>query len=260
MRALVVALSLLALSLLALLPPAHAVVGGVVSRDPDGLRRSVVRVESSRGELCSGTVIAPDLVLTAAHCLMDRGAYRVVGVDRAFRPRAVQAVAAASHPEFVPGTTPRNQPGVDLAILKLAQPLGPEFAPLAVGSTAIGRGEAVDIAGFGITGEGRAGSAKVLRQVRLVSLGTLQVANRVVIVADGRRLAERTGAGACRGDSGGPVLSGGRLVGIVSWSSGALSSRRSACGGFTAVTPIADNAAWIGARVRELAGVQVGTQ
>src|SRR5215216_3899839 len=109
---------------------AHAVVRGAVVRNPNGLRQSVVRIESSRGELCSGTLIAPTVVLTAAHCLQQRAAYRVVAVDRAFRHRAVMAVAGTLHPAFVPGTTPRTQPGVDLALLRLAQPLRDDFAPL----------------------------------------------------------------------------------------------------------------------------------
>ena len=77
-------------ALVALASPAHAVMLGTTTRDPDGTRGSVVRVENSMGELCSGALIAPDLVLTAAHCLTDRAAYRVVGVDRAFRPRQVR--------------------------------------------------------------------------------------------------------------------------------------------------------------------------
>ena len=36
---------------------AQAVVEGHTSRDPSGLRASVVRVESSQGEICSGTLI-----------------------------------------------------------------------------------------------------------------------------------------------------------------------------------------------------------
>jgi hypothetical protein len=243
---------------------AYAVMRGEVARNPNGLRQSVVRVESSRGELCSGAVIARDLVLTAAHCLIDRAGYRVVAIDRKFRPHVVRAIAAAMHPAFVAGTTPRSQPGVDLGIVKLERPLGPEFVPLdprRAGS--IASGEPVEIAGFGVTAEGKKSTARVLRQTQLVSLGTLQVANRVVVTADGERRAAVSGAGACRGDSGGPILRGGpggyELVGIVSWSSGALLEQRStACGGLTAVTPVAEHASWIASRSADLARMQPG--
>lgn len=251
-------LALLGLAAVAFGSPAEAVVRGKATRDPNGTRGSVVRVESSRGELCSGAVIAPDLVLTAAHCVLERAQYRVVAVDRNFRPRSIRAVAAAMHPAFVSGTTPRTQPGVDLAILKLEQPLGRDFIPLDPRRAGgVGKGQAVGLAGYGVLGEGQKGTARVLRETRLVSLGTLQVANRVVVVADEERRAQVTGAGACRGDSGGPIFAGGpggyQLVGIVSWSSGALVSRDgSACGGLTAVTPVAEHAGWIAARAADL--------
>jgi hypothetical protein len=246
--------------------PALAVTGGRVEQDPDGIRRSVVLIESSQGELCSGAVIAPDLVLTAAHCVLQRAAYRVVGVDRRFRKLGTRVVAAALHPSFVAGTTPRTQPGVDLAVLKLASPLGPDFTPLdPTRSADLGEGEMVDLAGFGLSAEARRGSARVLRATRLMSLGPLQTANRVVVVADGERLAETTGAGACRGDSGGPIVRGGpggyQLLGIVSWSSGALRSRTAtACGGLTAVTPVAEHGGWIAARAEDLRRFQVAEE
>ena len=238
--------------------PAAAVTGGQVVKDPNGLRRSVVLIESSNGELCSGAVIGPDLILTAAHCVLQRAAYRVVTVDRRFRKRSIRAVAAALHPSFIPGTTPRTQPGIDLAILKLGENLGPDFAPLdPARSYGLSEGEMVDLAGFGLSAEAAKGSARVLRATRLVSLGTLQAANRVVVVADQRRLAETTGAGACRGDSGGPIVRNGpggyQLLGIVSWSSGALHSRTpTACGGLTAVTPVSEHGDWITARAQDL--------
>jgi hypothetical protein len=244
--------------------PALAITRGEVARNPNGLRQSVVRVESSRGEMCSGAVIAPDLVLTAAHCVDESASYRVIVVDRGFRPRVVRAVAAAMHPAFVRGTTPRTQPGVDLALIKLEQPLGRDFVPLDPRRAGrAGRGEPVEIAGFGVEAEGRKASARVLRQTQVVSLGTLQVANRVDVVVDGQRLARVPGAGACRGDSGGPIVRGGpggyQLVGIVSWSSGAMQSRRAtACGGLTAVTPVADHASWIAARAADLQRLQPG--
>ena len=258
MKRLLPACSAILLSLAAW--PASAVTGGSVVQDPNGLRRSVVQIESSTGELCSGAVIAPDLILTAAHCVLQRAAYRVVGVDRRFKRFAVRAIAAALHPSFVPGTTPRTQPGIDLAILKLARPLGPEFTPLDPnGAAGLGEGDVVDLAGFGLSAEEQRNSARVLRATRLVSLGTLQTANRVVVVADGQRMAETTGAGACRGDSGGPIVRGGpgryQLLGIVSWSSGALHSRRpTACGGLTAVTPVSEHGSWISARSNDLRG------
>ena len=249
----------LALAACALLPgPAHAILLGAASRDPNGLRRSVVSIENSIGELCSGAVIAPDLVLTAAHCLTDQASYRVVAVNRAFRPQRFRIVAAAVHPAFVPGTTPRTQPGVDLAIVKLERPLGQDFVPFDPSlSGRIDAGEGATIAGFGVSSERLKGTARTLRQTNLVSLGPVQVANRVLIVVDPQRLAETTGAGACRGDSGGPILAAGpggyRLYGIISWSSGALRTRvASACGGLTAVTPVAEHFGWIASAARGL--------
>jgi secreted trypsin-like serine protease len=83
----------------------------------------------------------------------------------------------------------------------------------------------------------------------------------VLIVADRDRLAETTGAGACRGDSGGPILAAARggyqLYGIVSWSSGALrTAAPSACGGLTAVTPVAEHISWIVQGIQSLSGSQ----
>ncbi|KQT78516.1 trypsin-like serine protease [Methylobacterium sp. Leaf466] len=245
--------------------PAMAVINGAVSRDPDGLRASVVRIESTRGEICSGTLIGPDLVLTAAHCVMHRAGYSVVAVDRRFRQQRVLAVAASMHPDFVPGTTPEDQPGIDLALIKLERPLGPEFQPLDPRGGAITTGEAVDIAGFGVVAENRRNTAGTLRSAQLVSIGSLEVANKVTMVTDRRRFAETTGSGACLGDSGGPILRGGRggyqIVGVVSWSSGAMRQNaraRTACGGFTAVTPTGEHAGWIASRSAELARIQPG--
>jgi secreted trypsin-like serine protease len=239
--------------------PALAVVGGVDSRDAFGARASTVRVETSRGELCTGAVIAPEIILTAAHCLMGGGSISVVSLDTRFRARRQLVVAVLPHPSFVPGTTPRTQPGTDLALLRLAQPLPGDIEPLTLGS-GLWQGETVTMAGYGLSAENNKRTARRLRETQLVNAGNYTTQNTVKVAVDAENRGETPGAGACRGDSGGPVLRGDArsrdLVGIVSWSSGPLKTQaKRICGGFTAITPVSDYRNWISegsARLRTL--------
>lgn len=228
---------------------AQAVIGGTKVRSVDGVRASTLRIETSRGELCSGAAISSELVLTAAHCLMTGGSVRVISLDKRFRNRTHTVAAVLPHPSFVPGTTPRTQPGADLALLRLAAPLPADIQPLSLGS-GLWQGETVTMAGFGLAAENNKKTARVLREVTLVNAGNYTTANTVKVAVDTENRGEILGAGACRGDSGGPVLRGPPgsrdLVGIVSWSSGPLSSRiKMICGGFTAITPISEHRVWI---------------
>ncbi|KFC64070.1 putative serine protease [Bosea sp. LC85] len=238
-----------AAALCAVASPAAAVVGGSASRGVDGPRAWTVRVETSRGELCSGAAIAPELVLTAAHCLMGGGAVRVVSLDPRFRERSHPVIGVLPHPSFVPGTTPRTQPGTDLAVLRLASPLPADIEPLSLGS-GLWQGETVTMAGYGLSSENNKRTARRLRETPLVNAGNYTTSNTVKVAVDTQAMGETPGAGACRGDSGGPVLRGAAasrdLVGIVSWSSGPLNARvRRICGGFTAITPVSDHRSWI---------------
>jgi len=149
----------------------------------------------------------------------------------------------------VPGTTPRTQPGTDLALLRLAQPLPRDIEPLTLGS-GLWQGETITMAGYGLSAENNKRTARRLRETQLVNAGNYTTQNTVKVAVDAEGRGETPGAGACRGDSGGPVLRGDArsrdLVGIVSWSSGPLKTQaRRICGGFTAITPISDYRGWI---------------
>ncbi|MGL4438323.1 MAG: S1 family peptidase [Bosea sp. (in: a-proteobacteria)] len=239
--------------------PVSAVVGGDVVRGSDLAWRWTVKIESNKGELCSGVVIAPRLVLTAAHCVLGGGRFSVTYLDDRLRRKNVRAANVVAHETFLPGRTPSTQPGVDLAMIRLSEPLPASIQPVTMGGS-LGAGERVTISGFGLGQEGRRQSARTLRQSDLTAAGSYTSGNNVVVAVDSQNLGHAPGAGACKGDSGGPIMRGGagsnQLVGIVSWSSGPASQRvRSVCGGFTAITPIADHGLWISRTASALASM-----
>ena len=66
----------------ALLVPvsAGAIVGGAPPSG-DGIGRSVMTIVGSRGNFCTGSLIAPALVLTVAHCVQPGADYKIVEYD-----------------------------------------------------------------------------------------------------------------------------------------------------------------------------------
>src|SRR3954467_14177464 len=79
--------------------PAAAMVGGAPARD-EGAARAVVTIVGSRGTFCSGALIAPDLVLSAAHCVMPGADYKIVHYDAKRQPQLLEVRRTASHPQF----------------------------------------------------------------------------------------------------------------------------------------------------------------
>jgi len=170
-------------------------------------------------------------------------------------------LAKALHPSFDGSAPPRSQPGIDLAVIRLDSPLDREFEPLPLRqANSPMLGEDVTLAGFGTTAFGRRDTARVLRFTYVRIRGEMQVGNTMLVASDSERESQRSGAGACQGDSGGPILRGDpgtyTLLGLVSWSSGAMRERSgAACGGTTAITPLDPHLGWIEARMRELRAI-----
>src|ERR1700704_2403718 len=109
-----------ALALL-LASPAGAIVGGGVP-SAEGIGRSVITIVGSRGNFCTGALIAPKLVLTAAHCVPSGADYKIVeyGMDR--QPSLQDVKTVAIHPGFNMQAMQAHRATADVALLQLMAP------------------------------------------------------------------------------------------------------------------------------------------
>jgi secreted trypsin-like serine protease len=231
--------------MLLLASPAAAIVGGGASPS-EAIGRSIVTIVGSRGNFCSGALIAPRLVLTAAHCVQPGAVYKIVeyGADRIPKLQDVRTLAV--HPAFSMQAIMAHRASADVALLQLeAQPQGTNAATIAAPQLPIAAGSRFTIAGIGVTIRGEGKSGGIVRAAGLVATGrpgTLQI--RLV---DPIGQGTRDGLGACTGDSGGPVfedqLAGAVVIGVISWSTGPNGA--AGCGGLTGVTPLTLYRDWI---------------
>jgi Trypsin len=230
--------------LLVLLVSASAMVGG--GAPAENISRAIVTIIGSRGTFCSGSLIAQDLVLTAAHCVLPGADYKVI-LPGETPPRLLDVKRRASHTQFNIAGILAHRASADVALLQLASPLPPSKAPAPIGAPVIpiNVGSRFTIAGVGVTRRGDGKSGGTILAVDLVVTGkpgTLQIR-----LADPLTNNLRNGLGACTGDSGAPAfeMQGGRavIVGVVSWSTGANSS--DGCGGLTGITPLTLYRDWI---------------
>lgn len=152
--------------------------------------------------LCSGALVAPDVVLTAAHCLAvfgEAGPYEVfLGPTLLPEPgpggRFVRVTRAVAHPDYVPATH-----AWDAALLRLAVPVT-DVAPYRLpgaGDAPVAPGDPVRAVGYGDTKD-------ATRPAGQRRQGQLQVTG----VAASAFQAGPAPAMTCVGDSGGPVLGG----------------------------------------------------
>jgi secreted trypsin-like serine protease len=229
------------------LAPASAMVGGAPAAE-DGAGRSVVTIIGSRGTFCSGALIAPDLVLSAAHCIAPGTAYKLVLYDAQRQPQLRDVKRVATHPQFSAQSILAHRASADVALLQLAEPIpnsNVATAPLGVPAVPISAGNRFMVAGIGVSRRGDGKSGGTVRSASLVATdhpGNLQI--RLVDPASANK---REGLGACTGDSGAPVFehqnSRAVIVGVVSWSTGA--NNTAGCGGLTGVTPLSLYKNWI---------------
>lgn len=226
-------------SLLAVSGSAHALVG---KTQPAGAAAShtvmVLKRQASGASFCSGVVIAPGIVLTAAHCV-HRAKGVAVYVPSTGAPKLHVAASIAIHPGYVPNAIARRKRSIDLALIRLREHLPGRLRPISIGPRAAVRiGMRFHIAGYGMQREGVEQSVGKLRTLML------KVRPPISGILLWLRGTGNAAAGACTGDSGGPVFTHGfgSLAGITVWARGKGKRR---CGDLTQAVLVAPHRPWI---------------
>jgi secreted trypsin-like serine protease len=229
---------------LSLVASAAALVGGASVVRGGGPGRQIVMIVSTRASLCTGTLLARDLVLTGGHCVAPAATYRVL--TPGMTPPGLPIKSIAIHPRYSPKDYASGRVTADMALIKLEQPLPAEFVPAPLAPTRmVSSGDRFTIAGYGATSYGGDAGIGTPRAAELIATG--KPGNLQIRLIDPATRGTRAGLGACTGDSGGPAFVDDAgslaLAGVVSWTTGGPSTE--GCGGLTGVTPLWLYRSWV---------------
>lgn len=198
--------------------PAVAIIGGT----PGGkAERASLMVLNSRGGVCSGIILAADVVLTAAHCVPPGLELRVHYKNLDGSPALIIPAAISLHPGYDAKAINKRTRSIDLALLRLPASLPTRFAVANLSADAPRAGTLITIAGWGVSTEGDARTTGTFRNAGLSVIEPYGPSSILLWAADPKGGGKRAGASVCQGDSGGPMLLEDAVVAVSSWSTGA---------------------------------------
>jgi hypothetical protein len=184
--------------------------------------------------------VARGVVLTAAHCVSGDDEHRVHFKDEAGKPVLIEPAAKAVHPGYDPKAVQTRRRSIDLALVRVLQPLPERFQTATLSGANPRRDGGLLVGGWG---------AAVERDFR--TTGTFRTAPLKVVEPYGPSTLlvwaqGASGSGACEGDSGGPLVEAREgpapVFAVTTWATGP--GRRS-CGALTQGVLLGPQRAWI---------------
>ncbi len=195
-------------------------------------------VLNSRGGVCSGIVLSERAVLTAAHCVSGSTEVRVHFKNGNGASALIPVQSVIIHSSYVADAVSSRRKSIDLALLRVSSSLSPRFSPAPLSSAVPRAGETVSIAGYGQSRENSHGSMGTYRSADIPVVEPYGPGRLLLWMSAGGN------AGACHGDSGGPVFSSGRVSAAISWTRG---KHGKDCGEFTQGVLLGPQRGWIDA-------------
>ncbi|KAL4154868.1 hypothetical protein PRNP1_006982 [Phytophthora ramorum] len=171
--------------------------------------------------VCPATLIAPQYLLTTAHCIRTAEFKMVASFDSEFSfgtdGELVNIVKGYKHPMYN-----KRKHLHDVGLLKLEKPSKQKTAALpAVDGSDNKVGAVATVLGWGQTKEST--QSFTLREVNIPIISNTECAkydDYKNLLTEGMLCAGKKGKGSCRGDAGGPLIANDALVGFVSWAGG----------------------------------------
>lgn len=233
-------------SALALAAPAAAIVGPTIdaSHFEDEVVMVLTRGPQGSG-FCTGIVLSPTVVLTAAHCLRQPNDMLVHFRDAMGTAVVMDVVAATPNPGYHPNAAVSRSRSIDIGLIRMRSPLPSRFraALLPTGSPP-SPGDQVTAVGFGVSDEFKPATGGTLRKAKLM---VREPRSSVLLWLKGIG----GDGGACAGDSGGPIFApdGATLVAVIAWTEGHTGA---SCGMLTQAVLVGPISEWISANLSNL--------